>query len=138
MREADILPAAATDTGSRPAMFKIKSANTILYCHNWDACVHFYKDILKFRVTFAKEDWFRELEMNPGARISVANVTRCTVPSSAGEGITLSWQVEELEELRAYLIEQGVKVTEIKSHSWRAPWFYAWDPEGTRIEFWKY
>jgi hypothetical protein len=89
-------------------------------------------------VTFAKEDWFRELEMNPGARISVANVTRCTVPSSAGEGITLSWQVEELEELRAYLIEQGVKVTEIKSHSWRAPWFYAWDPEGTRIEFWKY
>src|SRR5690606_23336603 len=127
MREADILVSGTANQEAARTMFRIKSANTILYCENWDACVHFYKDILKFRVTFAKEDWFRELEMNSGARISVANVKRCTIPSSAGQGITLSWQVDELEQLREYLIENGVKVTEIKSHSWRAPWFYAWD-----------
>lgn len=138
LREEDLRTTPATDKETRTTMFKIKSANTILYCENWEACVHFYKEILNFRVTFAKEDWFRELEMNSGARISVANVKRCTIPSSAGEGITLSWQVDELEPLRDHLLGNGIKVSEIKSHSWRAPWFYAWDPEGTRIEFWKY
>lgn len=118
-------------------MLKIASSNTILYCNNWDACVHFYQHILQFELSFAKDDWFRELIVNDGARISVANVKHCTIPSGEGKGVTLSWQVEELEQLRDYLLQQGVKVSEITSTSWRAPWFYAWDPEGNRIEFWK-
>ena len=96
MRAEDLRVTANAEKENRKPMFSIKSANTILYCENWDACVHF------------------------------------------GKGITLSWQVDELEGLRDYLVNNGVRVTEIKSHSWRAPWFYAWDPEGTRIEFWKY
>jgi catechol 2,3-dioxygenase-like lactoylglutathione lyase family enzyme len=119
------------------AMLKISSSNTILYCDNWDACVHFYQDILKFEVSFAKDDWFRELIVNDGARLSVANVKHCTIASSGGSGLTLSWQVEDLESVRDYLLGRGVRVSAITSTSWRAPWFYAWDPEGHRIEFWK-
>jgi catechol 2,3-dioxygenase-like lactoylglutathione lyase family enzyme len=99
--------------------------------------VHFYKDILKFRVTFAKDDWFRELAVNAGARISVADAKRCTIPAGHGAGMTLSWHVDELVELHAYLKEQKVRVTDITQHSWRAPYFYAFDPDGHRIEFWK-
>lgn len=116
---------------------KILTSNTILYCEHWQECVHFYRDILRFPVTFTHENWFMELEVNEQARISVADAARCTIDAGKGAGITLSWQVGELVELRAHLQEQGVKVTEITSHSWRAPWFYAWDPEGNRIEFWK-
>lgn len=141
MSEADLfpdgLPAHRPVTGAKPAMPKIASSNTILYCNNWAACVHFYQQVLGFDVSFAKDDWFRELIVNDGARISVANVQHCTIPSGEGRGVTLSWQVEELEQLRAHLLAQGVKVSEITSTSWRAPWFYAWDPEGHRIEFWK-
>lgn len=141
--EADLFPDGIPvrrhpdEEGVTRPMLKIPSCNTILYCNNWDACVHFYQDILKFELSFAKDDWFRELIVNDGARISVANVKHCTIPSAAGKGVTLSWQVEELEQLREYLLGQGVKVSGITSTSWRAPWFYAWDPEGNRIEFWK-
>jgi catechol-2,3-dioxygenase len=118
-------------------MLKIASSNTILYCEQWDACVNFYQNILGFQVSFAKDDWFRELIVNDSAHISVANVTHCTIPSGEGRGVTLSWQVDELAQLRESLLAQGVKVSGITSTSWRAPWFYAWDPEGHRIEFWQ-
>jgi catechol 2,3-dioxygenase-like lactoylglutathione lyase family enzyme len=137
--EADLFPDGVPSQrhqGAARIMLKIASSNTILYCNNWKACVHFYQDILKFKTSFAKDDWFRELVVNDNAHISLANVAHCTIPSGEGRGVTLSWQVEELEELRAYLQAQGIKVSEITSTSWRAPWFYAWDPEGHRIEFW--
>lgn len=118
-------------------MPSISSSNTILYCRHWEACVHFYRQVLGFEVSFAKDNWFRELIVNDGARISLANVAHCTIPSGEGRGITLSWQVDELEQLRAHLLAHKVPVSDITSHSWRAPWFYAWDPEGHRIEFWK-
>ncbi len=117
-------------------MLQIASSNTILYCEQWEACVHFYQQVLGFETSFAKDDWFRELIVNDGARISLANVKHCTIPSGAGKGLTLSWQVPELERLREALLAQGVRVSAITSSSWRAPWFYAWDPEGHRIEFW--
>lgn len=118
-------------------MQSILASNTILYCEHWQACVHFYVEILKFPVSFAKDDWFRELKVNDSAHISIANINHCSIPSSHGKGLTLSWCVAELETLHVYLHSQGVKVTDINAHSWRAPWFYAWDPEGNRIEFWQ-
>ena len=116
---------------------KILSSNTIIYCEHWQQCVHFYRDILHLPVTFTRGTWFMELAVNEQARVSLADAARCTIDPGKGSGLTLSWQVGELEGLRAHLLEQGVTVTEITSHSWRAPWFYAWDPEGNRIEFWK-
>jgi len=137
MTEKDLFPSATPQPHKGLPMVTIKASNTILYCKQWDACVHFYQDILKFRLTFAKDDWFRELAINAGAHLSVANVKHCTIPSSQGKGVTLSWQVEELESVREHLLAHDVRVSEIRSHTWRAPWFYAWDPEGNRIEFWR-
>lgn len=137
---ADLFPDGAKAherrAGASRIMLKIAATNTILYCNHWEACVHFYQHILGFKVSFAKDDWFRELVVNDSAHISIANVKHCTIPSGQGQGVTLSWQVEELEQLRESLLAQGVKVSGITSTSWRAPWFYAWDPEGHRIEFW--
>lgn len=118
-------------------MVNISVSNTIIYCNLWDECIHFYQEVLKFPVNFSKDNWFREFRINEQSCISVADVKRCTIASSEGVGVTLSWCVDELELLHAHLQEHKVHISEITSHSWRAPYFYAWDPEGNRIEFWQ-
>jgi len=117
-------------------MLNVASSNTILYCAHWDAAVRFYRDLLQLPVTFEKDGWFMELRVNDQAHISLADAARCTVAAGCGAGITLSWCVEELQQLHALLSARQVKVNDITSGGWRAPYFYAWDPEGTRIEFW--
>lgn len=118
-------------------MLNISSSNTILYCTKWQECVHFYQHVLNFPVNFAKDDWFREFRVNEKSCISVADVKRCTIASSEGVGVTMSWSLDELESLHAHLKTHNVRISDITSHSWRAPYFYAWDPEGNRIEFWQ-
>ena len=114
----------------------ISASNTILYCTDWAKAVVFYRDLLELPVSFEKDGWFMELVLNESAHLSLAAAAHCTIEAGHGVGITLSWCVPELETLREMLVENGVKVTDIISHSWRAPYFYAWDPEGNRIEFW--
>jgi len=40
---------------------KIDVANTIIYCRNWSESVAFYRDELKFEISFTNE-WFVEFE----------------------------------------------------------------------------
>jgi len=117
-------------------MLNVSSSNTILYCTNWQRAVHFYRDLLQLPVTFEKDGWFMELRVNEQARISLADAARCTVPAGGGAGITLSWCVDSLAPVHTRLNGHQIKVTDITSGGWRAPYFYAWDPEGHRIEFW--
>lgn len=113
---------------------KVNSSNTILYCTNWQATVAFYRDLLKLSINFSN-DWFVEFRLNEGARLSVANEARCTVKSGGGAGITLSLNVDDVQTLRAMLIEARIDVTPIKA-LWGSSVFYIHDPEGNRIEFW--
>jgi predicted enzyme related to lactoylglutathione lyase len=53
-----------------------------------------------------------------------------------GQGITLSWQVPDVEAARDLLQARGVAVTEIR-RKWGAFLFYLHDPEGHRIELWQ-
>jgi catechol 2,3-dioxygenase-like lactoylglutathione lyase family enzyme len=115
---------------------QITANSTILYCSRWQDSVHFYRDILGLPVSFEKDGWFMELRVSGFAHISLADAARCTIPAGGGVGITLSWCVQELELLRGKLEQAGVKVSAITGGGWRLPYFYAWDPEGTRIEFW--
>ncbi|MFT7474260.1 MAG: hypothetical protein ACI81L_001185 [Verrucomicrobiales bacterium] len=69
----------------------IERTNTILYCDKWEESASFFRDILKFDVAFSN-DWFIEFEVGDGSFLSIANSLRATVPSSAGDGITLSWR----------------------------------------------
>ena len=115
---------------------KIRSSNTILYCRKWTETVRFYKEVMKFTECFSKDDWFIEFMIGETTNISLADASRCSVSAVQGQGVTLSFCVNDLLSVFMYFKELGLRHTEIVSKGWRAPYFYAFDPEGHRIEFW--
>ncbi|MFZ7126763.1 MAG: VOC family protein [Desulfobacterales bacterium] len=108
--------------------------NTILYCRRWHETVRFYREVLELSARLEK-DWFVEFHLSGPAHLSIADAARATVPSSGGDGITLSWQVNDLDAAWHRLKEKGVDVGGIRKR-WGARVFYFRDPEGHRIEFW--
>jgi catechol 2,3-dioxygenase-like lactoylglutathione lyase family enzyme len=112
----------------------IKRANTILYCRNWENTVRFYRDTLKFSVNYER-GWFIEFHLTGSSYLSIANASSAFIKSADGDGVTLSWQVENIELAHGWLQELGVKTSPIKS-IWGALAFYFFDPEGHRIEIW--
>jgi catechol 2,3-dioxygenase-like lactoylglutathione lyase family enzyme len=112
----------------------INRTNTILYCEAFDQTVSFYQDILKLRVATQK-DWFVEFRLSDRVHLSVADAGRTTIPAGKGEGITLSWQVEDVREARDRLAAMGVETSPVE---WRyGAWvIYICDPAGNRIELW--
>lgn len=112
----------------------INSANTILYCTRWTETVAFYRDVLELSENFSN-DWFVEFLLNENARLSIANEARASIKSGGGRGITLTFNVEDLEMIHALLTRRGTEPTPIRAR-WGAKVFYVRDPEGHRIEFW--
>ena len=111
-----------------------RRTNTILYCRRWQATVDFYRDQLGLPVVFAN-DWFVEFELTPTSFLSVANAARATIDAVAGQGITLTWQVDDVAVSKAQLEAQGITTTPIQ-HKWQARVCYCTDPEGHRLELW--
>lgn len=113
---------------------RIKTSNTILYCRKWKKTVAFYRDVLKLDVHFVN-DWFVEFSMNSCARLSIANEESATIKSCSGQGITVCFQVDDIESMHTCLTDARVNPTPIKV-IWGSSAFYVYDPEGNRIEFW--
>ncbi len=113
---------------------KIQTINTILYCQKWAETVAFYTDVLQLHVEFSN-DWFVELRVHPGARISIANQDRASIKSAQGQGITLTFQIDDVSAMHADLTERGANPTPIRVR-WGSKVFYVYDPEGNRLEFW--
>ena len=116
-------------------MLKPKRSNIILYCKQWSKTVDFYENVLGFKVNF-RSDWFVEFVIHEGSYLSIANEVRSTIKSSAGGGITLTWQVDDLAAIHSQLMKKGVQLTEIQ-HKWGAQVCYFRDTEGHRIELWQ-
>lgn len=114
---------------------KIKATNTILYCKHWAETVAFYRDGLKLPVLSAN-DWFVEFKLNEAARLSLANEVRTSIKSGDGKGVTISLQIEGVEQMRADLLSAGITSTPVKE-IWGAKAIYVRDPEGNRLEFWE-
>ncbi len=114
---------------------KIKSTNTILYCKKWQETVAFYRDGIKL-LALSANDWFVEFKLNEMSRLSVANETRASVKSGSGKGLTLSLQVNDVEQTRLELLEAGIHSTGVKE-VWGSKAIYVHDPEGNRLEFWE-
>jgi catechol 2,3-dioxygenase-like lactoylglutathione lyase family enzyme len=112
----------------------LKRANTILYCRNWKNTVRFYRDTLKFSVNY-KRDWFIEFHLTESSYLSIADASSASIKSADGDGVTLSWQVENIELTRGWFQGRGVKTSPVKP-VWGARSFYFFDPEGHRIEVW--
>lgn len=113
----------------------IKKTNTILYARRWKETVAFYRDHLGFEIAF-QCDWFVEFRLTQTAFFSVADQSRATIASADGKGITLSFQIDNLQAAHRGFIRDGLVPTEIRSQVMGADVFYLFDPEGTRIEFW--
>jgi catechol 2,3-dioxygenase-like lactoylglutathione lyase family enzyme len=112
----------------------IKRANTILYCRKWQATVEFYRDILSLAVSQEKE-WFVEFHLSGTSFLSIADASSASIKSADGAGVTLSWQIEDIELTHGWLKELGVKTSPVKT-IWGTRSFYFFDPEGHRIEIW--
>jgi predicted enzyme related to lactoylglutathione lyase len=112
----------------------IKRINTILYCRNWENTVKFYRDVLKLTVNLENE-WLVEFQLIDNTFLSIANVAFTSINSAKGSGITLSFQVENVDNAHRRLHEMGVETGPIKP-IWGARSFYIFDPEGHRIELW--
>ena len=113
---------------------KIHRTNTILYCDRWDATVKFYREVIDLSVLLEKE-WFVEFQLTDDSCLSVADAARTSVGSAGGKGITLSWQVANIDAVYDQMVSHGIDVTPIQS-TWGARTFYLFDPEGHRIECW--
>jgi catechol 2,3-dioxygenase-like lactoylglutathione lyase family enzyme len=112
----------------------ITRTNTILYCRRWAETVHFYREVLGLPVTI-ENDWFVEFRLTEASFLSIADTARASVAAVEGQGITLAWQVDDLDAARKHLQQQGIAVTPIRRR-WDARVFYCHDPEGHRLEFW--
>lgn len=112
----------------------VKTVNTILYCKKWAETVAFYAEVLHLEIHFSN-DWFVEFWLTANARLSIANEERASIKSGEGRGITIGFQVEELQTVHRQLAEACHQPTPIKAR-WGSQVFYVCDPEGNRLEFW--
>ena len=112
----------------------ISRTNTILYCRCWEPCVRFYRDVLRLSINY-KTDWMVEFHLSGETYLSIANAAKTSIQSAEGNGITLSWQVDDVDCIHNRLTELGIEASEIK-HIWGNRAFYFFDPEGHRIELW--
>ncbi len=114
---------------------RVARSNTILYCANWIDTVSFYRDDLGLASSF-QNDWFVEFTLDGSAHLSVADAARATIDPGAGTGLTLSWQVDDLDAEMARLTSRNVATT-TPIHRWGARCCFLHDPEGNRIELWQ-
>lgn len=118
----------------RNSWITLQRTNTILYCRYWMETVDFYKKQLCFPVAF-ENDWFVEFQLTNISFLSIANSARTTIDDVQGQGVTLTWEVTDLEDAKEHLEMHGIATTPIQ-HKWGALAFYCTDPEGHRLEFW--
>ena len=116
-------------------MIKIKSTNTILYCEKWHEVVSFYQSLLNLPV-ITSLDWFIEFKLSDTARLSIADASKTSLETNEGRGITLTFEVDNIQSTHAELIQKGFAGSAISDHSWGAQVIHIFDPEGNRVEFW--
>jgi len=112
----------------------IKRINTILYCRNWKTTVRFYRDALNLAINHETE-WLVEFQLINNTYLSIAKAASTSIQSSNGDGITVSFQVENVDVAHRQLREFGIKIGP-KKPIWGVRAFYIFDPEGHRLELW--
>lgn len=114
---------------------EVRTVNTILYCRRWPETVAFYRDTVGFTPVF-QNDWLVEFEVTAEAHLSVADERRTSVKSAGGRGITVTFQVDSVDEMWRRLRARGVAGGEIRQYAWGGRGFFLNDPEGNRLEVW--
>ena len=113
---------------------EVRRTNTILYCRRWTETVQFYRDVLGLAGHWLS-GWFVEFRLGAESFVGIADAARATIAPANGAGITLSWQLDDLDGFHRYLADKGVTPGPITTR-WGARCFYFQDPEGHRLEAW--
>ncbi len=113
-----------------------RAVNNILYCKRWKETLSFYRLLLQAPGN-RLSDWFVEFHITKTARISIADESRASIKSAGGKGITLSLQVEDVNQAWIKMKACNLDPGQIVNHPWGARVFYLYDPEGSRIEIWE-
>ncbi|QEG22478.1 DUF542 domain-containing protein [Mariniblastus fucicola] len=116
-------------------MLEARRTNTILYCERWLETVLFYREAIGLPASF-ENDWFVEFKIADSSFLSIANAARATIEHVQGQGVTLSWQVENLPQIKRQLDSREIQTAGIKPR-WNSNVLYFHDPEGHRIELWE-
>ncbi|GJL81126.1 MAG: hypothetical protein DHS20C01_07600 [marine bacterium B5-7] len=116
-------------------MSQIHRANTILYCRHFEECVRFYRTVLDLEVVVEKS-WFVEFKVTDNAYLSCADAQRTTIPPAGGDGLTLTFEITDVDGYHDELVRTGARLTQLVNHAWGARTFYVFDPDERRIEFW--
>lgn len=116
-------------------LMNFERTNIILYCHRWVETVAFYRNTFDFPINY-QTDWFVEFQLSAHSYLSIADESRTTIHSVEGQGITLSWQVMNLQEIHTAFEKQNIPVSAVRK-KWGAQLFYLHDPDGHRIELWQ-
>ena len=116
------------------SVLEVRRTNTILYCRRWTETVQFYRDVLGLAGHWLSE-WFVEFRLTADSFVSIADAARATISPAGGAGITLSWQVADVEDFQRFLLDKGVAPGAITTR-WGGRCFYFHDPEGHRLEAW--
>ena len=109
---------------------EISSLHTILFSYHWQACRHFYQNILGFKEC-CERDGFVEYEINKGSRIGLIRTTK-----RKKDRLVLSLCVPDIQLTRENLQSDIPDLSEVKAHKWDAWVMECRDPDGRRVEFW--
>ncbi|MFO7752148.1 MAG: VOC family protein [Desulfobacteraceae bacterium] len=112
------------------------TANTILYCRNWEKTADYYRSFLGLPVNFSA-DWFVEFVVTETTRLSIADERRSGIKSPRKKGVTITLQVRDIKAAHEAAVRKSLAPTQIRNHQWNAKVFHLFDPEGHRIEIWQ-
>jgi len=108
----------------------------ILYCKKWKETVSFYHSLLNLPV-ITSLDWFVEFRLGDTSCLSLADASRTSIESNGGKGVTITFEVDDIQIARLNLVRMGLKEPAVKDHPWGARVIHVHDPEGNRVEFWR-
>ena len=114
----------------------IRISNIVLYCDRFADTLAFYRKALELEETHTTH-WFVEFRIAGPSRLSLADRKHTKRKAAAGDGITLTFKVQDVEAARRELLEKGFSPDPIRRHPWGAKLFYLKDPEGHPLEFWE-
>jgi catechol 2,3-dioxygenase-like lactoylglutathione lyase family enzyme len=119
------------------------SFNTILYVEKFAECVHFYRTLLQCEPK-AHRPWMVEFLLGgcsaalAGSALSLLDVAHSRQSASHLGGLTLVWQVADLQTQVERLRLAGIAVPAPQLNAkWQALSVFCADPDGNRVELWQ-
>lgn len=111
------------------AVKKFSSAYYVV--KDMDKAVSFYQDILGLTLKFRDGDRWTQFDVN-GVAVALADPSEGTVPPGGGGTVVL--EVDDLEDMRGKLTQNGVQVNAIVDMGGHGRYFTATDPAGNIVQ----